>query len=232
MSTTDDKKSIIAIFSHPDDELGAIGTLSNHVNNGDEVYLTWTTYGEYTTFFPDLTPEEVKREREKHGYAVKKFIGANDVHFFDIGDGMVENNRESRIEIAKYYTKIKPNAIITWGTFNSHSDHRATSQLALEAIQFARINKIVGDNPHRKNVVLLTYFEKQSGFPVKFIDVGDQIDKILEVSNFYGEIYGWKNVEKWMRNSRIANGREAGCEYAEKFNVRFQYKFPSKLIFD
>ncbi|MCG3219274.1 MAG: PIG-L family deacetylase, partial [Candidatus Heimdallarchaeota archaeon] len=41
----DDKPStILAIFPHPDDELGCIGTLANHSQRGDKVHMIWTTY--------------------------------------------------------------------------------------------------------------------------------------------------------------------------------------------
>ncbi len=48
-----EKKTIISLFAHPDDELGAIGTLANHAERGDRVIMAWTTCGELTTLpFP------------------------------------------------------------------------------------------------------------------------------------------------------------------------------------
>lgn len=225
---SDEQKTIISLFAHPDDELGAIGVLANHAERGDNVILAWTTSGELTTLFPDLHEDEIKRERVRHTEEIRKIVGAQSTHIFDFGDSMVSNSREQRVEVAKFYAQHKPDVVVSWGVFNSHSDHRATGQLALEAIQFARINKIVEQEPHRKNVKLLSYYEKQYGFPVKYIDVTDNLNTIIEVADFYAEIYGWKNVHKWINNSRTANGMEAGCEFAEKYNVRFEYHRPTK----
>ncbi len=223
-------KTIIAIFSHPDDELGCVGTLANHVQRGDQVILAWTTHGELTTLLPDMGEEEIRRIRQQHGEEIRKIIGAASIKFFNMGDNLVEMNQKNRLDIAKFYAETKPNAIITWGENNSHSDHRNTGDLALLAIQTARIEKAIGMEPHRKNVKFLRYWEKQSQFPVKHIDVTDVMDTVLECGNYYGEIYNWKSVEKWMRNSRIAKGMESGVEFAEKFNVRFEFAKPSKYI--
>ena len=224
-------KTIIAIFAHPDDELGAVGTLANHVERGDKVILAWTTKGELTTLFPDNpSEEEVKRMRVQHGEEIRKILGADSIKFFDMGDSLVEYNFQNRVEIAKFYADVKPDAIITWGENNSHSDHRITGDLALLAIQSARIAKVVEKEPHRKNVKFLRYWEKQSLFPTKFIDVTEVMDKVTECGNYYGEIYSWKSVEKWMKNSRISKGMESGVDFAEKFNIRFEFQKPPKYI--
>lgn len=44
------KKTILACFAHPDDELGCVGTLANHAKNGDRVVIAWTTSGEMASF--------------------------------------------------------------------------------------------------------------------------------------------------------------------------------------
>lgn len=226
-----EKKTIISLFAHADDELGAIGTLTNHAERGDRVILAWTTTGELTSLFPDLSIEDVKKERRRHGEEIRKIIGAEKTIFLDLGDGMIENTREQRISVAKMYVEEKPDVVISWGLFSNHSDHKNTGYLAVEAIKFARVKRIVGtDEPHRENVVLLQYFEKESCHPVKYVDVTDSIEKAKDAANFYAEIYGWKNVDDWVIGSRRSRGMEANTKYAEKFNMRFNFEKPSKYI--
>ncbi|OLS19602.1 MAG: Diacetylchitobiose deacetylase [Candidatus Heimdallarchaeota archaeon LC_2] len=226
-----EKKTIISLFAHPDDELGAIGTLANHVERGDRVIMAWTTCGELTTLFPDLSIEDVKKERIRHGDEIRKIVGAEKILFLDLGDGYIENTREQRIAVARMYAKEKPDLVISWGLNNNHSDHRNTGYLAVEAVKFARINRIMQtDDPHRKNVILLQYYEKESHNPVKYIDVTDNIEKAKAAANFYAEIYDWKNIDDWVVNRRRYLGMESFTKYAEKFNMRFNMNKPSKFV--
>jgi LmbE family N-acetylglucosaminyl deacetylase len=226
-----EKKTIISLFAHPDDELGCIGTLANHAERGDRVILAWTTCGELTTHLKELSPEETKKERVRHGDEIVKIVGAEKAIFLDLGDGYIENTREQRIEVAKLYVEEKPDAVITWGYHNNHSDHKNTALLALEAIKFARVNHLVGlEDNHRENVVLMQYFEKESADPVRYVDVTETIEQAKAAAQFYAEIYDWKEVEDWVIGRRRARGMESFCKYAEKFNVRFDFTKPSKFI--
>ncbi|MFV2016374.1 MAG: PIG-L deacetylase family protein [Candidatus Heimdallarchaeota archaeon] len=226
-----DKKTILSLFAHPDDELGAIGTLANHAERGDRVIMAWTTCGELTTLFPDLSIEDVKRERIRHGEEIRRIVGAEKVNFLDLGDGFIENTRDQRIAVAKMYANEKPDVVISWGLHNNHSDHRNTGYLAVEAVKFARINRIMQtDEPHRKNVILLQYYEQESHHPVKYVDVSDTIEQAKAAANFYAEIYEWKKTDDWVVNRRRARGMESFTKYAEKFNMRFDMRKPSKFV--
>ena len=39
-------KNVVAIFAHPDDEASVVGTLANHSEKGDNVYVIFLTRGE------------------------------------------------------------------------------------------------------------------------------------------------------------------------------------------
>ncbi len=225
-----EKKTIVSVFAHPDDELGAIGTLSNHADRGDEVIMVWTTFGENTTFFPDYTAEEIKREREKHTLEIGKIVGASDTEILGFPDGGVENSNEQRVKLGQLYAKRKPDAVISWGFFNSHSDHKNTGYLAFEALKFARVKNIIKMEPHRKPVVFLSYYESIINLPIKYIDVSETIERVKEATEYYAQIYDWKNFEEWLFTRRRANGMESNCKYAEKFNIRFDFSKPGKYV--
>ncbi len=226
-----EKKTIISVFAHPDDELGVIGTLANHVDAGDNVLMAWTTYGELTTLLPELSSTEIKRERERHTQEISKIVGANESVILGMKDGHIENSREQRLSLAKFYAKEKPDAILTWGFNNSDSDHKNTGIMALEAIKFARITKIIEMEPHRKNVQFLSYYEPENLSKTKYIDITDNFSKVMEAYQFYAEIYDWKEFKDWLTIRRRNHGLESNCKYAEKFNVRFDYTKPKKTIF-
>lgn len=224
----EENKTVISLFAHPDDELGAIGTLANHADRGDNVIMIWTTYGELTTMFPDYSLEEIKKERIKHGEDIAKIVGGR-AEFLDLGDSKVDLSRDHRIQVAKKYIEHRPDLVVTWGLSNMHPDHRNTGQLAIDAIKFARINQITDtDKPHRENVVILQYYESGAPFAVKYIDVTDNMEKVKEASQYYANIYKWKNVKDWVTTRRRALGMESFTSYAEKFNIRFDFTKPSK----
>ncbi|MHA2502006.1 MAG: PIG-L deacetylase family protein [Candidatus Kariarchaeaceae archaeon] len=230
--TEEEQKTVLSLFAHPDDELGAIGTLANHAQRGDRVVMAWTTYGELTTLLPDLNIDEVKKERRRHAEEVAKIVGAEKVVILDLGDSMVQNTRDQRIEVGRLYVQERPDAVITWGMHNAHPDHRYTGELAVDGIKMARINRILGtDKPHRKNVKLLSYYEEGTGFPTKYIELSDEsMEAAKNAAQFYADIYKWKDVQSWVVDRRRARGLESNCTYAEKFNVRFEFDKPPSYV--
>jgi len=225
-------KTILSLFAHPDDELGAIGTLANHVERGDRVVMCWTTYGELTTLLPELSIEEVKKEREKHASEIANIVGAEKIEILDLGDSMVQNTREQRVKVGKLYVQERPDAVITWGVKNSHPDHRYTGYLALDGIKLARINRVMDtDEPHRENVKLVSYFEKGNGLDTRYVDLTEEsMEKAKNAAQFYADIYDWKNVQSWVVDRRRAYGMESNTKFAEKFNVRFDFTKPPQYV--
>ena len=143
----------------------------------------------------------------------------------------MEISRDHRIEVAKKYIEHRPDLVVSWGLTNVHPDHRNTGQLAIDAVKFARINKIMDtDEAHRENIVILQYFESGSPFDVRYIDVTDNISKIKEASQYYANIYNWKNIEDRVTTRRRALGMESFTTYAEKFNIRFDFTKPKKYV--
>lgn len=76
-----DGMNLMAVFAHPDDEIGAAGTLALHARKGDRVLLVWMTKGEFASQFGEASPLEVARVREEHGAHVAGLIGLSTVSF-------------------------------------------------------------------------------------------------------------------------------------------------------
>ena len=214
------RKTVFACFAHPDDEVGALGTLANHVDRGDRVVLAWMTCGENTSMSKGKTPTEVARERRGHGQEVGKIIGC-EVRFFDYGDTEVLLTREAAIRMGQCIAELKPDAMITWDSFNSHPDHRETAKIIMDGIRFARLPRLVDPHtPHRLDLPVYQYVDRRSPDPIVFVDVSEQIDKILKAVAVYSEAFDWTNVDERVRIRRASVGMECGVRYAEKFTVR------------
>ena len=53
---------------------------------------------------------------------------------------------------------------------------------------------------------------------------------ILIIGAILTQNTNWKNVEKWVVDRRRARGMESNAQYAEKFNMRFDFNPPTKYI--
>lgn len=231
----------MAVFAHPDDEIGCIGTLAKHARRGDEVMLVWTTLGELASQFGDAAHEEVTRVRREHGAWVAGKIGAQH-HFFDMGDSRMTGGRGEALQLARLYAQFRPNAVITWSDDHPHPDHRMTAKIAFDAITLARIPKILNeqDADHlpppnlsggegqrfgawREPIRFYQYFAPASPYPEVFVDTSDTMAVAEEVMAYYQAFYRWEWKPENYRALRAEVGRLGGVKYAERFNVRVSH---------
>ncbi|CAN5497393.1 PIG-L family deacetylase [soil metagenome] len=216
---------IMAIFAHPDDELGCLGTLRRHAERGDAVMLVWTTLGELASQFGDASREEVSRVRQEHGAWVAHKVGAEH-RFFDMGDSRMTGSRAEALEIARLYARWQPDSIITWSDDHPHPDHRMTAKVSFDAVTLARIPKIINDEiddrleAHRRPVRFYQYPSSATIRPVMHVDISEQIGLVSEAFAFYRDFYRWEWTEEQFRASRASHGREVGVKFAEKFQLR------------
>jgi LmbE family N-acetylglucosaminyl deacetylase len=214
------RKTVFACFAHPDDEVGALGTLANHCDRGDRVVLAWMTCGENTSMSKARGPTEVARERRAHGQEVGRIIGC-EVVFFDYGDTEVQLTRDAAVRMGRFIAEIKPDALITWDNFNSHPDHRETAKIIMDAVRFARLPRLVEPQaPHRLDLPIYQYVDDRHREPVVYVDVSEQIDTILKAVAVYAAAFDWSNVDERVRLRRAAIGTRCGVRYAEQFSVR------------
>lgn len=215
---------VLAVFAHPDDELGCVGTLARHAERGDAVTLAWTTRGELASQFADTPAEEVRRIRESHGAHVAGKVGA-EYTFFDMGDSCMTGDRNEALALAALYARFKPDAVITWSDDSPHPDHRMTAKIAFDAITLARIPKILAEAgaelaPHREPVRLYQYPSHGSGRPLVSVNVSDKRDLVRELFGYYAEFYGWPTSADDFIAARRGFGRESGVELAERFELK------------
>jgi len=215
-------KTILAILSHPDDEIGCAGTLARHAESGDQVVLAWLTRGGMTEVYGELPVSEVEEKRTAQGIRAAEILGARP-HFFDFPDTAVEPTREAAVEVARFIAEVEPDAVLTWGDAwvrgMRHPDHQATGAIVRDAITLARLSRIVGPiAPHRGDAPLFSLRDRHSILPARAVDVTPVYDRIEEIARHYREAVGWP-AEEWLRELLESNGREWGVELAEVFDA-------------
>ncbi|AZI42913.1 PIG-L family deacetylase [Deinococcus psychrotolerans] len=238
---------IMAVFAHPDDEIGCIGTLAKHAARGDEVMLVWTTLGELASQFGDAPHEEVTKIRRQHGAWVADKIGAQH-HFLDMGDSRMTGSRAEGLQLARLYAQFRPNAVITWSDDHPHPDHRMSAKIAYDAITLARIPKIINEadpvlpppdlsdtpnlesgeevqkrEPWRESIRFYQYYAPASPYPEVLINVEDTLEVAAEVMGFYQDFYKWAWSSEQFREGRERTGQLGGVKAAERFNVRMAH---------
>ena len=167
MSEEKDKPlNVVAVFAHPDDEAGVIGTLANHADRGDNVYAIFLTRGENASSLC-CSPEEIIDIRTGHAKKIEQILNA-EYRLLDLPDSGVHPSVENARKLAGHFKEIKPDIIITWSQSNQlgvgHPDHRYTYTITLDVISYARYkNEHHSHEPHRSVVSLYTnYFAMDS----------------------------------------------------------------------
>lgn len=219
---------LLAVFAHPDDELGCVGTLKKHAERGDEVMLVWTTFGELASQYVEQSEAEVRRIRHQHGAWVAEQLGAS-YHFFDMGDSRMTGSRDEGLALARLYATFKPDAVITWSDDHPHPDHRMTAKIAFDAITLARIPKILNEasdipfEAHRQTVQFFQYVSVAVNRPRIHVDISAQIDTAEHIFAFYQDFYKWQYSPEQFRAARAQTGREVQVDFAESFQRRSSY---------
>lgn len=129
-------KTILAVFAHPDDEIGISGLLFRAKAMGMNIHLICATRGEAARVkHPEFVTKENQadirsRELEKSCEA----LGISSLNFLDLPDGGAENwyCNDPKEKLLKLFCEIKPDIVITFDTngSNGHKDHKEISRLA------------------------------------------------------------------------------------------------------
>lgn len=148
-----DRRVLLAIYAHPDDEiLGAGGTLALAAEGGAYVAIVVATRGEAGEIQRPgtATPETLPQVREQEMRCSARALGVSELIFLDYRDsgmpGTPENEHpdafananpsEVRQQLAAIIKRLKPDVIITFEPFGGygHPDHKAINRHTLAAL--------------------------------------------------------------------------------------------------
>jgi LmbE family N-acetylglucosaminyl deacetylase len=216
------RQTLLVGLAHPDDEVGAAGTILAQRARGDRVVVVWLTHGEMTEAFGPVSTHEVARIREEHGRLAGEILGC-ETRFLDFHDTRVEATAEAAARVAALVAEVRPDGVLTWGDAwgrgMRHPDHQACGKIFRDAITLARLAKVVAPlAPHRVPAPVFTYRGAHSVLPELVVDVEPYMDRIRELANFYYKRIGFGDPE-WIENRLAAAGRAHGLRYAEVFDA-------------
>ncbi len=216
------QRTLLVGLAHPDDEVGAAGTILAQRARGDRVVLVWLTRGEMTEAFGGIPQHEVAAIREEHGRLAGEILGC-ETRFLDLPDTGVESTPGNARRVAELITEIRPDGILTWGDAWArgmrHPDHQATGRIFRDAVTLARIAKVVAPRPpHRAPAPVFTYRGAHSTLPAVAVDVEPYLDGIYEIGRFYLERIGF-GERSWLEERLRHAGDRFGLRYAEVFDA-------------
>ena len=135
--------TILAVFAHPDDEIGAGSTLSYYSDQGARVVLCCATRGEVATIFCDdcATPDTLAAVRTQELRCACDHLGIQDLRWLDWPDGGVkELPRDEAVgELVALIREIRPTALLTHpeNGLYPHPDHLAVWEIVRAAYDAA-----------------------------------------------------------------------------------------------
>jgi LmbE family N-acetylglucosaminyl deacetylase len=214
---------ILVVAPHPDDEsLGCAGTLLRHIDEGDSVH--WLIV---TTMTPSqgFSAERIfDRNREIEMVAsTYQFAG---VHRSELPTTRLDTLPMGDLvgAIGKIFQIVRPDTVYLPYRNDAHSDHAAVFDATVSCCKSFR-------HPSVKRVYAYeTLSETEFGMrpddpgfrPNLFIDIGDRLERKLEILNLYaGEmgIFPFPRSEECVRAQAALRGSKAGLRAAEAFMV-------------
>jgi bacillithiol biosynthesis deacetylase BshB1 len=165
---------VLAIGAHPDDvDMTVGGTLAKLVSRGKSVAIVDLTRGEMgSTGSAELRLEEAQ--------CAAKILGACERVTLDLGDGLLENNAESRRQVIEVIRRFRPQLVLANHWEDLHTDHAVAGQI-MRAIIYSVgfLNFPAAGEPFRPNEIL--FFMSHTPFEPSFIvDITGFHEKKLE----------------------------------------------------
>lgn len=216
------RRTLLVALAHPDDEVGAAGTILSQLERGDRVVVLWLTRGEMTQAYGPIPPEEVASRREALGARAAALLGVEH-RFLDFPDTRLQATPDAVAEVARVIADVEPDGILTWGNGwvrgVRHPDHQACGRIARDAVTLARIARVVEPaEPHRVWCPVFTLRDVHSALPALAVDVEPFLDTIFELARLYREEVGFGDRE-WLERRLRRAGEPFGLAHAEVFDA-------------
>lgn len=136
------KKTIMAIFAHPDDEVDVSPLLAKLAKKGHNVYLVVATRGDVGVTDHAKIPagDSLANVRTRETICSNEVLGILPPVMLGLGDGALTNRPTLAVlnhRIDSVITKYKPDIVITWGPDggSGHPDHRMVGNVVSEIYQ-------------------------------------------------------------------------------------------------
>ena len=214
--------TLLAVLAHPDDEVLCAGTLLAQRAAGSRVVVLWLTRGEMTDAWGPVPTAEVAERRMELGLQVAERLDVEG-RFLSFPDSAVQATPEAGHEVARVMAEVKPDGLITWGDAWArgfrHPDHQATGKIARDAVNFARISKVVAPKEsHREFCPIFTLRGVHSSLPIVALDVSGYREAIFEVAEIYRRAIGF-GAPEWLEGRLRSAGARWDRDLVEEFDA-------------
>ncbi len=220
-------RRVLVIAAHPDDpEYGCAATAAKRAAEGCEVVFCILTSGDKGSKDPAVRPGQLAGIREKEQAAAAESLGVGEVIFRRHPDGMLESTMALRRELAGIIREKRPHIVLTmdpWKRYQTHPDHRAAGQAALDAVYAAKETYLFPEQlidpvePWRVSEVLLFWTDA----PDYWEDVTGFIDRRIAALGRHGSQVdeGPQELDRSVREEAAEAAKESGLgfRYAEAF---------------
>ena len=135
------KERVLVIAPHPDDEIiGCGGTMAQHVEKGDRIFVIYVTSGEI--FEDEISYCISRRRRYDEAKEAADIIGFEILDFSNIPARRVRDN-ESAItdKLENIFRKLKPTSIYLPHDDEKDSDHIAVNSIVKEAYFRSKLSR-------------------------------------------------------------------------------------------
>ena len=140
--TSNNDKTIMAIFAHADDELTVLPILSKYAKEGVNIYLVIVTGGYKGVQAPAKISEgdSLAKVRSEEALCVTTTLGINPPILLNYVEGdlaLGDNVYSLDDKIDSLFNKYQPDVILTWGPDGAYGnpDHRILSAIVTEVFQ-------------------------------------------------------------------------------------------------
>ena len=221
------KNKILAIVSHPDDEIiGCGGTLIKHRKSGDKVKVIFTSESELARNKDLFIAKKQSEYRQGIAISVSKILKFEKPIFLNFNNlsltrSDVTNMNGKLREIIKSY---RPSIIYTHSPKDIHHDHRKTFEATLIAARpqnNCRINKILSfEIPSSTDIY--TSNTRENFNPNYFINIKKEINTKLEMLTKYKremKKYPHSRSKIGIKNLNIYRGNMVSLDFVEAFEL-------------
>jgi LmbE family N-acetylglucosaminyl deacetylase len=133
---------ILVIGAHPDDpDIGCGGTAALWARAGHVVKFLTLTNGD--TGHHEIGGIELARRREREAQASARVCGIHEYQVLDNHCGELEPTVANRKTVIRIMREFRPDLVITHRPYDYHPDHRAASQLVLDASYIVTVPNMV-----------------------------------------------------------------------------------------
>lgn len=220
--------NVLAIGAHPDDvEILCAGTLARFARGGHRVTVAHASIGDKG--HAEIPHGEVGAVRRQEARAAAGVIGAES-RTLGFLDGEIGTGQQALRAMVELMRGEQPDVIVTHHPNDYHGDHRAVTQLVLDASFMAAIPYFASSRAAHDVTCPIYFMDTLSGLgfqPSEYVDIGETFELKQRAMACHRSQLGWledhhdSDVADLIETIARFRGLQCGVRYAEGFR-RFE----------